>query len=193
MRTYVGGSTYRYFHYCRHYIPRHRHTVITSPYFYQRAHGGFGAHAPDRTSTESSITRSALPRQPWQPSRRVSQRRSRRLRRLRCQSILDSVSPVAERPGQVVPRPARAGGTLRPPFCWGLQSPVAARPLRRAPADSEEVAGKLWRGKRRCKAGDLPTAQTALSTAYRTQPSPLSLYQLGRLAQAEGECWTPMI
>lgn len=73
------------------------------------------------------------------------------------------------------------------PLLLGLVSPVAARPLRRAPADSEEVAREaLQRGQAALQAGDLPTAQTALSTAYRTQPSPLSLYQLGRLAQAEG-------
>lgn len=42
IRTYGGGGSYRYFHYCRMYTPRHRHTVIASPHFYQRAHGGFG-------------------------------------------------------------------------------------------------------------------------------------------------------
>lgn len=42
LRTYVGGATYRYFHYCRLYTPRHRQTVITSPHFYSRSRGGFG-------------------------------------------------------------------------------------------------------------------------------------------------------
>jgi len=37
-----GGSSPRYYRSVRVYVPRHRPTLITSPHFYRRAHGGFG-------------------------------------------------------------------------------------------------------------------------------------------------------
>lgn len=64
---------------------------------------------------------------------------------------------------------------------------VWARSPRRVPVDAEDAAKEaLQRGRTALQAGDLATAASALSAAYRAQPSALALYQLGRLAQAEG-------
>ncbi len=69
---------------------------------------------------------------------------------------------------------------------WLLPTALARSP-RRPVEDSEVVAKQaLARGQAALAAGDLATAQTALSAAYQAQPSALALYQLGRLAQAEG-------
>lgn len=71
--------------------------------------------------------------------------------------------------------------------CLGLlYHPAWARSPRR-PLEGEDAAQEaLQRGRKALQAGDLATAGSALSAAYRAQPSPLALYQLGRLAQAEG-------
>lgn len=67
-----------------------------------------------------------------------------------------------------------------------LGHPASARSPRRPPEAEDAAQEALLRGRRALQACDLATAGSALSAAYRAQPSPLALYQLGRLAQAEG-------
>ena len=66
-------------------------------------------------------------------------------------------------------------------------SPSAQAKLDRKHVASEDdiAAEQLQRGKTALASGDLTTAATALTTAYRSVQSPLGLFFLGRLAVAE--------
>lgn len=82
-------------------------------------------------------------------------------------------------------RIGRIGHWLIVTLILALLPGVAHSERKRAQNEEEAAAELLQRGKAALAAGDLAGAQTAITNAYRSDPSPLGLYLLARLALAE--------